>query len=311
MSSKSIAVLGTVCCDEIYRPGYKVQKAFGGLYYNIITLAQLMTDNDSIYPVCKIGEDDYDNIIKEFTRYKSIKLDFIRKYPGRNNTVTLKYYSDTERIECSTNLPEKYTIDELLPLPDAQLFLLNFVSGIEMNYNTFNALKKRLKMPMVVDMHSIFLGFRENGERFYRRHMNWKRWQETGEVVQMNRTEAELLAGGAFKDPDELETFGQHLLSKGTEVVIITLDIEGVLLIWQKEKKNYSEKIPVYKFGETLDPTGCGDIFSSAFSYKYMSGCDPLESCDFASRVAGVRAVQHSSGELHSLRDLLNKHGVN
>ena len=60
-----------------------------------------MSDEDSIYPVCKIGEEDYDRITSEFSRYRSIKFDHIRKYPGRNNTVTLRYYSNTERIECS------------------------------------------------------------------------------------------------------------------------------------------------------------------------------------------------------------------
>ncbi|MCP4728273.1 MAG: hypothetical protein GY863_24770, partial [bacterium] len=116
MGNRSIAVLGTVCCDEVYGPHDKEpQTALGGLYYNVITLAQLMSDRDSIYPVCKIGEIDYDRIMGEFSKYKSVKFDFIRKYPGRNNTVTLRYYSDTERVECSTNLPEKYTIRELLP----------------------------------------------------------------------------------------------------------------------------------------------------------------------------------------------------
>jgi sugar/nucleoside kinase (ribokinase family) len=269
-----------------------------------------MNDNDFIYPVCKIGEDDYERITGEFSKYKSVKIDHIKNYPGKNNTVTLRYYSETERIECSTNLPKRFTIDELLPLPDAELFLLNFVSGIEMNFKTFTALKKRLRIPLIVDMHSIFLGFKSNGERYYRRDRNWKHWQTGGDVVQMNRIEAELLAGKKFRNMNDLENFGKYLLSKGTKVVLITLDVEGVLLIWKSGNKINSEKMPVFNFGETVDPTGCGDIFSSAFSYKYMLRCDPYESCVFANKVAGIRAIQRSSHELHSLSNMLRKYGI-
>ncbi len=306
MIKRSIAVLGTVCCDEVYSPNaLKPQTALGGLYYNIITLAQLLSDEDSIYPVCKIGEEDYDRIIGEFSKYRSVKFDHIKKYPGRNNTVTLKYYSDTERIEYSTNLPEKYRIDELFPVPEVDLFLLNFVSGIEMDRRTFKALRNRLDMPLVVDLHSLFLGFRKNGERYYRKNLNWDLWQDSGDVMQMNRTEAEILSGTVMGDLKELADFGRFLLSKSVKVVLITLDIEGVLLIWKSSGKTRSEKIPIYKYGETVDPTGCGDIFSSAFSYKYMIGSDPLESCVFANKVAGIRATQKSSGGLHRLREII------
>jgi len=163
----------------------------------------------------------------------------------------------------------------------------------------------------VVDMHSIFLGFRSNGERYYRRNRNWENWQDCGDVIQMNRTEASILAGREFSNLNDLKTFGIFLLSKNTKVVLVTLDVEGVLLLWKSGRKIYSERIPIYNFGETIDPTGCGDIFSSAFSYKYMLGKDPYESCVFANKVAGIRATQKSSDELHRLREMLLQYNIN
>ena len=128
--------------------------------------------------------------------------------------------------------------------------------------------------------------------------------------MQMNRTEAGILAGRELINSGEIIAFGKHLLSKGAEVVIVTLDVDGLIVIWSSGRKNYSEMIPAYRYGETIDPTGCGDVFSSAFSYKYLLGSDPYDSCDFAARVAGVRAVQESSSELHDLGALLREHGV-
>lgn len=310
METLSAAVLGTVCCDEIHRPGEESQYGLGGIYYNLVTLGQLFDKEDSVFPICRIGELDYASILGQFTRYPVICTDYVQKYPGRNNTVILKYYSPEERIEYSTHLPKSFTIDELIPLPDVKLLLLNFISGIEMRHRTFQALRKRLKIPLYVDLHSLFSGFKRNGERFYLRNRGLSHWHESGDIVQMNRTEAQILAGKTFEGDGECIEFGKYLLEKGAKVVLITKGSKGVLLLWKSGKRLLDKNIPAYRYGNSREPTGCGDVFSSAYVYRHLQGADPPEAAVFASKVAGIRAAHGSSSELHNLREKLIYEGI-
>ena len=99
MEKLSAAVLGTVCCDNIKQIGSEPEYAYGGIFYSLVTLGQLFNGKGSVYPICKIGAEDYPEINKQFAQYSSIKPDYIKKYPGKNNTVLLNYYSHEDRKE--------------------------------------------------------------------------------------------------------------------------------------------------------------------------------------------------------------------
>lgn len=307
MEKLSAAVLGTVCCDEIQRNGNDPDFAYGGIFYSLVTLGQLFNGKGSIYPVCKIGAEDYPEIIKQFTKYSSIKPDYIKRYPGKNNTVVLKYYSQEERKEYSTNLPAPFTIGELIPIPDVRLYLINFISGIEMGYRTFRALRKRLNTPVYVDLHSLFLGFRKNSERYYRMKEDWSHWHSSGDIVQMNRTEATVLAGRSLSTKIDFLNFGNYLLTKGADTVIFTNSSKGSLIIWKSGKRTFHKLVQPYKYGKAQDPTGCGDVFAGAYVFRYLQGADPPEAAGFASKVAGIRASHMLSSELHNLKLILKE----
>ncbi len=144
----AVAVLGTVCCDEVRTADRETRRALGGLYYNVAVLGQLFEKNGIIYPVCRVGSEDYSEIAAALSGSGQVDLSYVQKYPGRNNRVILDYYTDSERVEYSSCLPEPYVLDELLPVPEADLYMVNFVSGIEMNYRTLRALRRRLKVPL-------------------------------------------------------------------------------------------------------------------------------------------------------------------
>jgi len=310
MNDVSIAAVGTVCLDEIRRPGEKPQFGFGGLFYTVITLCQLAGDRGAVYPVCTIGERDYPGIAEQFERYPSVRFDRIRKCPGRNNTVVLDYYSSDERTEYSRNLPPAFTVRNLVPPPDTQACLVNFVSGREMRYRTFRALRRRLKIPLFVDLHSIFMGFGRNGRRFYRKNRDWSRWHESGDVVQMNRAEAGILAGRQLRTAADYAAFCRYLLDRGAVAAIITRGGDGSTVAWRAGKQRRCREIPAYDFGQAQEPTGCGDVYAAAFLWRWLQGGEPPEAADFAARVAGVRAAHAGSGSLHRLRELLHENRI-
>lgn len=307
MENLSVVAVGTFCCDEIRRMGSKPDTGLGGIFYTLITLGQLFNGNGEIYPRCKIGEVDYTNITGQLARYRTIKLDLLSRHPGRNNTVLLNYYSRDERKEFSTNLPPPYTISELLPIPDVRMILVNFISGIEMGFRTFRALRKRVNIPVYVDLHSLFLGFKKNGERYYRKNHDWSRWHISGDFIQMNEIEASILAGHELKKTDDLKEFGKHLLHRGAEAVIVTRGRKGSLVVWKSGNRSFHKNIPAYLTGDSSDPTGCGDVFSAAFVYSNLQGGEPPEAADFASKTAGVRASCTSRAELHDLNSKLKE----
>ncbi len=310
MAQRSIAVIGTICCDEVRRPGRKPVTGYGGIYYSLITLAQLFDRNDLIYPICSVGEEEYSALIHEIKHYPAIKHDRISRYPGPNNRVVLEYYSQEERREFSTYLPKQFTCSDMVPLPDVGLVLLNFVSGKEMSYKTVCALKRRMNVPLYIDLHSIFLGFGNNGERYYRTGKKWTHWHRSGDILQMNSTEAQILAGEELNGPSRVETFGKYLVDQGASVVLITEGHKGSVVVWEKESKTFVKRIPAYISEKSVDPTGCGDIYSSAFAYRFGDGADPAEAADFASRVSGIRAGMSSSSELSLVRSTLQHKGL-
>jgi sugar/nucleoside kinase (ribokinase family) len=71
-----------------------------------------------------------------------------------------------------------------------------------------------------------------------------------------------------------------ELLDLGAKIVILTLGENGALIAG-KEK----HRIPAFKTN-TIDPTGCGDVFSAAFVIKYFETKDLMESGFFASAAA-------------------------
>ncbi|MFC1555512.1 carbohydrate kinase family protein [candidate division KSB1 bacterium] len=324
----NVAVLGTICLDEIRKGNADPRYGFGGLFYSVIALAQLIHKSGYVYPVVKIGENDYQAIEEQFQSNHTVDLKYAQKYPGLNNRVILEYFSRDERTEYSRFLPKPFTIKELAPLPDVDLFQVNFVSGLEMTHKTLIALKKRLCVPLFVDLHSLFLGFRKNGERYYRIAKNWSIWNISGDIVQMNEIEAAVLAGDRWKHSAILRniidrnkqvegslqsdriSFGKYLINCGARIVLITRGYAGSHVFWRVGKKIYEREIAAFHFGKVLDPTGCGDVYSAGFIYAFLSGAEPPEAAEFAGKVSGMRAARSSSGDLHRLRSLLEKEKI-
>lgn len=304
IQEKTVAVAGTVCLDEIRHPGKPPVNGFGGLFYPIITLAQLLGDRDRIIPLCRIGEADYDGIIAQFDSYRSIDLNHIKAVPGRNNSVILDYISDFERQEYSINIPPPILIDDLIPVLDSDILLINFISGREMLHRTFKGLRKRAKIPVYVDLHSIFLGLGERGRRYYW-HRDWSSWHKSGDYVQMNKQEASMLAGSDMTDNGNLRDFCYFLLDKGATAVNITMGYDGCFTAWRDDSGINSKVIPAFSVGDTVDPTGCGDVFGASYVYSLLQGADPLEAAEFGVKVSGVRAVQRHSSDLHNLGEKL------
>ncbi|RKY86699.1 hypothetical protein DRQ09_05725 [candidate division KSB1 bacterium] len=287
---KRIAVLGNICVDEIHTFEGEIIKGFGGTIHNHLILSLLFGKKGIIYPVCKVGYDIYDDIIKKYIPLNNIDTSGIIKVNKKNNRVKLIYYSRSERKEYSVSNPPEIKPDEVKKNINWDLFMINFVSGIEISRKSFEQLYKMIDTTFFVDMHSLFLGFGNNGERYYREDDDWSIWHNTGDIIQMNKKEAEILSGKKLSTEKSLIDFGTHLIRIGVKIVLITLGEKGSIIFYRDGNNQVWEKIKAYNFYDNSYPTGCGDAFSSGFIYKYLQSGEPVESAIFASKIAGIKA---------------------
>ncbi|UCE08312.1 MAG: hypothetical protein JSW07_09940, partial [bacterium] len=73
-----IGVVGTIIKDRIYPSKGNEIRSFGGIFYTLSILGNLLSKEDEIYPVCYLGFDIYDEIIKRLSQYKNIRTSGIK-----------------------------------------------------------------------------------------------------------------------------------------------------------------------------------------------------------------------------------------
>jgi len=309
--TKKIAVLGNVCIDEIHTHDGEVIEGLGGSIHNQLMLSLLFANKGVICPVCKIGYDLYDDLLRKYKSWQNIDPGSVIKVNGKNNRVKLKYFSENARKEYSVFNPPEIKFQELKGITDCDLFLVNFVSGIEISRKTFEEMTNRIDVPFFVDLHSLFLGFKDDGFRYYREDEDWSLWYHTGDIMQMNEREAEILSGRKLPDENALIDFGKYLLNFGTKIVLITNGKNGSVLCYRENGVIKWEKIEAYNYFNFSYPTGCGDVFSSGFVYKYLASGDPVAAAHFASQIAGLKAgLKKPEDMLNNFHDYLYKFNI-
>ncbi|CUS83495.1 PfkB family carbohydrate kinase, partial [Candidatus Kryptobacter tengchongensis] len=78
-------------------------------------------------------------------------------------------------------------------------------------------------------------------------------------------------------------------LDLGVKVMVITKANLGATVYYFA---NGLKRVDLKAFEvDVVDPTGCGDVFGSAFFYRYSKTLEPVISAEFANYVAGLNAT--------------------
>ena len=175
-----IAVIGHLCMDVIQHADGTETQSYGGIYFSVATLANLLTDEDTIRPVFGIGKNEYDEFVEHLGRYPNVDCSGIFKFPGSTNQVRLVYSSNEERIECSRFISEPIPWKRIRPsVAHADLVLVNMISGMDITLETLDELRMEVRedhIPVYLDVHSITLGIKPDFTRFHRPVEQWRRW---------------------------------------------------------------------------------------------------------------------------------------
>jgi hypothetical protein len=324
-----VGIVGSLVWDQIYGrdPLAPPVEEWGGIAYALAGLDASLPANWEIVPLIKVGRD----LSGEAQR---LLQSLARLTPGGrcvevtapNNRVVLHYESTERRCERMAGGVPGWTWAELGPMvKDLDAVYLNFISGFELCLGTAQALRQGFRGPIYADLHSLFLGMQQDGIRVLRPLPDAPSWFGCFDFVQLNEDEMQQLT------PDPLALAAQAL-GVGVSLLTVTLGPRGVAYVagpgfdglTTPDRTEAGGGIPTFRRSdvpavrtalipapnvETLDPTGCGDVFGAAAFARLLAG-DPVETALrqaslLAARNAAFRGAsglsRHLRGELVTL----------
>jgi hypothetical protein len=312
-----VGIIGSLVWDLIYGrdPLAPPVEEWGGIAYALAALDVSLAPDWEIVPLIKVGRDlspQAQDLLRGLSRLapggRCVEV------TAPNNRVVLHYQSAERRCERMAGGVPGWTWTELGPMiRDLDAIYLNFISGFELCLGTAQALRHGFKGPIYADLHSLFLGMQQDGIRVLRPLPDAPSWFGCFDLVQLNEEEMQQLT------PDPL-TLAAEALGAGVSLMAVTLGPRGVAYVaapgfdrlggkrgsGEAGKRAIRSALISAPQVETLDPTGCGDVFGAAAFARLLAG-DPVETAlryaaALAGRNAGFRGAsglaRHLRGEL-------------
>ena len=325
-----VGIVGSLVWDLIYGrdPMAPPVEEWGGIAYALAGLDASLPSDWEIVPLIKVGRDlsrEAQQLLNSLTRLapgaRCVEV------TAPNNRVVLHYQSSERRCERMAGGVPGWTWSELGPMVhDLDAVYVNFISGFELCLGTAQALRQGFRGPLYADFHSLFLGMQQDGMRVLRPLEHAADWFACFDFVQLNEDEMRQLS------PDPL-TLSAQALDAGVSLLAVTLGPKGVAYVAapgfdglagqrgsgaagqlgvasepQPKRGDRSSiastpvrsaliKAPVV---ETLDPTGCGDVFGSSAFARLLAGDSVEVALHRAARVAARNAGFRGASSLSS-----------
>ncbi len=306
-TDRTLGVIGSLVWDRIVdRDGRSEPvEEWGGIGYALAALTASLPEGWTILPILKIGRDlaeDGRRFMHEMPRLKDSGVVVV---PEPTNRVELRYESEARRCERLTGGVPPWSWPELAPFTElCDALYVNFISGFELGLDTARALRTGYRGPTYADLHSLFLGINQHGQRVPRTLEAWAAWLQCFDAVQMNEDEFERLgaagdswqlAAGALGP--ELKLITVTLGSRGAAYVAGT-DLDPDPMEWRRDvaltvaERAHSGKVALEDAPRTGDPTGCGDVWGATMFARLLGG-DDLEAAMVEANRLACRNVDH------------------
>jgi sugar/nucleoside kinase (ribokinase family) len=293
-----ITVTGHLCLDIIRHPDGSETRSYGGIFFSVAALANLLGPKDTVAPVFGVGKSEYDAFLERLKSYPNVDPSGLYSFSGPTNQVQLVYTTASERTECSRHIAEPVPFKRIRPHLDADMILLNMISGFDVTLQTLDEIRMEIReagIPLYLDVHSLTLGVNEDHTRYHRPVELWRRWLFMIHAAQMNEEEAAILA------PDKLDetALANHALALNTRSLIITRGERGcTAFVGEPHSHVHRFEVPGIKVEGAADPTGCGDVFGAAYCAHYLKTKEIVSSVNFANRIAALNAGLAGSSEI-------------
>ena len=318
---KRLGVLGTMIWDTIQGrdPRESPVEEWGGISYGLAGLDAALQPDWEVVPLVKVGRDLAPRAA-EFLRTLARATRGARfiEVPEPNPRVKLSYLDDQRRCEGLTGGLPTWTWAELGPLLlGLEALYVNFITGFECDLATAQALRRGFAGPIYGDLHSLALGIREGGTRYYRPIEEALAWLACFDVAQVNEDEMRQLG-------DDPMTLAARALERGVGAVCVTLGARGAVYVAAGDFTSLAwagAARPARLAGTPLvrtalvraegpplagDPTGCGDVFGATLASCLLAGTELEPAVATANRMARRNVTYRgATGLQHHLRGSL------
>ncbi len=288
---RRIALLGTINRDTIRTPDGVETESYGGILYSLLPLSAIVKDTARILPVVNVGEDMREIVIDYLGPCANIDFEGVAFVPDKNTHCFMVYDKDYNKQETLLGGVPKLTFNRIEPFLSCDAIAVNFITGIELELETLQSVRKATEAPIFMDLHSLSLGMDDQNRRFWRVPPYWNEWIACADVIQMNEQEAALLAGETLDTDDKTYAFGDRLISNGSSVAIVTRNANGSDVVYSENGDTILHHSPPLPAGEPVDETGCGDVYLMGFMASYLESRDPVEASRFANFLAGINVT--------------------
>jgi sugar/nucleoside kinase (ribokinase family) len=165
-------------------------------------------------------------------------------------------------------------------------------------------LRQAFRGSIYADLHSLFLGMRQDGIRMLQPLPDAPSWFGCFDVIQMNEDEMRQLS-------DEPLAVSAAVLGAGAQALVVTLGPRGAVYVTEGRDDGTQEAPPVLPsfrpahteliqapMVDVLDPTGCGDVFGATCCARLLAGDSLPDSVAAANRAASRAASFRGAGGL-------------
>ncbi len=279
-----VLLIGTVMQDTIYSYDGTKKKSFGGLIYLINAMRSALDANDRILPVSWVGEDIYEQLSAYLGDDQRIDLSGLCRTAQKNNRVELRYTSPDERIERSLYPFPPLEYEHIEGFLDFDIAVFNFISGWDLGYETMARFRTNFKSLIYMDLHSLTLGRKEDGIRYYRPLPEVDKWIALCDIMQLNQNEFNLINE---RQDQESDYFRNHCLDHD-KIINLTKAEQGSVTYFKENEALQSCKAKPPVSVRVKDPTGCGDAFAAGFLNHYFKTSDIREAAKKGNIIASI-----------------------
>lgn len=290
-----IAVLGTVMHDEIITARGERRESFGGILYNIMALVAMTGERDSIQPFCYVSTQHREQIIAQYLApHRRVVTDTLFVSPEGTDSNVLNYRTASDREEKMTLRTPPLSMAELEAACDANVIVVNLVNAREIDLPTLRQLRMRTRAHIHLDIHNLGKALDETGRLVPRGLPNWREWLACVDSVQANEWEMQLITGVKPESEADFRRGALVLASPpNIRAAVLTIGGRGCALASRVDDDPtvHFLRIPALEGLDTVDTTGCGDSFSSAFVVTYERKRKALEAALVATALSGLNTT--------------------
>ncbi len=232
----SVAVIGSINRDTVRFPDGHSVTGFGGTLYNLFGLHRLLGDRVYLSPVCNLGSDVEADVRRKLSYIEGIDTSHVRIVQSQNNHCEMEYDASGHRRERFTGFVPAISYTQIEPLLDSDLVLVNFISGRDISLKTLEAVSIASRGTVYIDLHTLMLGLRRDGTRYYRKPRGWREFSVCADYLQMNAAEFETLSEERIT-VESIQRFYREYLYGEVHAVIVTLGAMGAMLARRRQNE--------------------------------------------------------------------------